>query len=252
MRNSPLQRLALAAIAVSTAACSSDMGDVTLQLATRRTPAAAGNVQAAVVAGPGQATVTLGSDEIVLDTVELVLRKIRVDGAATASCPTDGEGDSQCGGVWLGPVLFELPLDQGADAVFTAAVPVGTYQHLKFQIHKPSDANGDAQFLADHPGFEGTSIRATGTYNGAPFAFTSDLTEVEDVTLDAPVEVSDGGEVHVTLHVDVSGWFANEAGSGLLDPAQANGGLPLESVVEQNIRQSFRAFHDGDADGAAD
>lgn len=252
MRNSQLQRLALAAIAVTTAACgSSDMGAVTLQLATRRT-AAAGNAQAAVVAGPGQVTVTLGSDEIVLDTVELVLRKIRVDGAPTASCPTDGEGDSQCGGVWLGPVLFELPLDEGADAVFTAAVPVGTYQHLKFQIHKPSDANGDAQFLVDHPGFENTSIRATGAYNGSPFTFTSDLTEVEDVTLDTPVEVSDGGEVPVTLHVDVSGWFANEAGSGLLDPAQANSGLPLEAVVEQNIRESFRAFHDGDADGAAD
>jgi hypothetical protein len=250
--NSPLQRLALAAIAVTTAACGgSDMGDVTLQLATRRA-AAAGTAQAAVVAEPGQHTVTLGSDEIVLDNVELVLRKIRVDGAPTASCPTDGEGDSQCGGVWLGPVLFELPLDQGADAVFTAAVPVGTYQHLKFQIHKPSDANGDAQFLADHPEFANTSIRATGTYNGTPFTFSSDLTEVEDVTLDTPVEVSDGGEVPVTLHVDVSGWFANEAGSGLLDPAQANGGLPLESVVEQNIRESFRAFHDGDADGAAD
>jgi hypothetical protein len=148
--------------------------------------------------------------------------------------------------------LFELPLDQGADAVFTAAVPVGTYQYLKFQIHKPSDANGDAQFLADHPGFENTSIRATGTYNGAPFTFTSDLTEVEDVALDTPIEVSDGGDVPVTLRVDVSGWFTNEDGTGLLDPAQANTGGPLKSVVEQHIRESFRAFHDGDADGVAD
>ena len=40
--------------------------------------------------------------------------------------------------------------------------------------------------------------------------------------------------------------------TGLLDPAQANDGQPYESEVEQNIRESFRAFHDGDADGAAD
>ena len=66
------------------------------------------------------------------------------------------------------------------------------------------------------------------------------------------VEVADGAELAVTLHVDVSGWFANAAGTGLIDPSQANTGGPLESLVEQQIRASFRAFHDGDQDGAAD
>ena len=43
---------------------------------------------------------------------------------------------------------LDLPLDQGADAVLSALVPVGTYDHFKFQIHKPSDANGDADLVA--------------------------------------------------------------------------------------------------------
>jgi hypothetical protein len=67
-----------------------------------------------------------------------------------------------------------------------------------------------------------------------------------------PVEVAAEGEAPLTLHVDASGWFANAGGTGLVDPALANDGGPFEPLVEQHIRASFRAFHDGDADGAAD
>ncbi len=66
------------------------------------------------------------------------------------------------------------------------------------------------------------------------------------------VEVAEEGELPLTLLVDASGWFANASGTGLVDPAQANDGGSYESEVEQNIRESFRAFRDGDADGAAD
>ena len=106
--------------------------------------------------------------------------------------------------------------------------------------------------MAQHPELESTSILVTGTYNGTAFEFRSDLTEVEDVTLPEPVEVAEESEVPLTLHVDASTWFANAAGTGLVDPAQANDGQPYESLVEQNIRASFRAFHDADADGEAD
>lgn len=247
------QLLAVAAMAAATAGCSdSRMGEVSLQLATRRAPAMSAGVQAAVVAEPGQLSVTLGSDEIVFDQVQLVLRKIRLEGAPSASCPEDAEGDSQCGEVRLGPVLFDLPLDPEAEPAFTALVPVGTYDRFRFQLHKPSNANGDADLVAAHPEMDDISIRAAGTYNGTPFTFTSDLTEVEDLRLAESVEVAEEGELPLTLHVDVSGWFANAAGTGLVDPAQAAEGQPLESQVEQSIRESFRAFRDGDADGAAD
>lgn len=106
--------------------------------------------------------------------------------------------------------------------------------------------------VAEHPEMDDVSICATGTYNGTPFTFSSDLTEVEDLTLAEAVEVAAEGQVPLTLHVDAAGWFVNEGGTGLVDPAQANDGQPYESEVEQNIRESFRAFHDGDADGAAD
>jgi hypothetical protein len=248
-----MQGLALGVLTLAAGACTdSEMGEVSLQLATRRAPLMSAGVPAAVVGEPGQLVVTAGTDEIVLDQVAIVLRKVRLDGAPTASCPEDAEGDSQCAGIHVGPVLFDLPLGDEAEPILTALIPVGTYDHFKFQIHKPSDANGDADLVAEHPEMDDVSIRVTGTYNGTPFTFASDLTEVEDVTLAEAVEVATEGELPLTLHVDAAGWFVNEGGTGLLDPAQANDGQPYESEVEQNIRESFRAFHDGDADGAAD
>jgi hypothetical protein len=181
-----------------------------------------------------------------------VLRKVRLDGAPTASCPEDAPGDSQCAELRLGPVLFDLPLGEGAEPIFSAAVPVGTYSGIKFQIHRPTNANDDADFVADHPELEDISIRVLGSYNGTPFTFASDLTEVEDVVFAEPVEVAVNGEVQVTVHVDVAGWFASEDGTGLVNPSEANDGGPFESLVERQIRESFRAFQDGDLDGAAD
>ena len=246
MRIGAMKGLALGALVMAAGGCSdSEMGDVRLQLAAR--------APASVVSGePGQLAVTSGADEIVVSEVALVLRKVRLDGAPTASCPEDAEGDSPCAELRLGPALFQLPLDEGAEPVLTAAVPVGTYGALKFQLHRPTNANEDADFVADNPEFEGISIRVLGTYNGADFEFASDLTEVEEVTFPEAVEVATEGELPLTLLVDVAGWFANEAGTGLVNPDEANDGGPFESLVERQIRESFRAFHDGDVDGAAD
>ena len=240
---------ALTALALATilSACGdADMGTVSLQLSTRRADPMASVHNAAA----GQLLVSLGGDEIVIDRIQVVLRKLRLDGSPTASCAEDGDGG--CGAIRLGPVMFDLPLDEGADPAFTGAVPVGTYDRLSFQIHKPSNANEDADLVEQFPELANTSIRVTGTYNGTPFTYATDLTEVEDVALTQPLEVGADAEVPLTLQIDASTWFVNDAGTGLVDPAQANNGMAYESLVEQHIRTSFRAFHDGDADGAAD
>ena len=249
-----MQRLslpALTALALATmlSACGdADMGTVSLQLSTRP----ADPMTSVQNAAAGQLLISLGGDEIVIDRIQVVLRKLRLDGSPTASCAEDADEDGGCGAVRLGPVMFDLPLDEGADPAFTAAVPVGTYDRLTFQIHKPSNANEDADLVEQFPELANTSIRVTGTYNGTPFTYATDLTEVENVALAQPLEVGADAEVPLTLHIDAATWFVDEAGTGLVDPAQANNGMAYESLVEQHIRTSFRAFHDGDADGAAD
>ena len=247
MRIPVMHRLALVLFALALLGCSdgSEMGEVRLQLASVNASSTSSSVEA------GQLVINAGDDEIVLDRVGLVLRKVRLEGPSIASCPDEGEGDSGCGELEFGPVLFELPLEQGAEGVLNAMVPVGSYTGLKFQLHRPTNANEDADFVDEHPDYDDISIRVVGTYNGTPFTFASDLTEVETLHFAGPVEVDTEGPLPLTLLVQVADWFAGEDG-GLVNPADANDGGPLESVVERQIRESFRAFHDGNEDGSAD
>jgi hypothetical protein len=246
MRIPMMHRLALVLLALALLGCSeSDMGDVRLQVASFNASSTAASTEA------GQLVVEEGEDEIVIEHVGLVLRKVRLEGASTESCPEEAEGDAGCGELEFGPMLFELPLEEEAEGVLNAVVPVGSYTGLKFQLHRPTNANEDADFVAEHPDYNDISIRVAGTYNGTPFVFASDLTEVETVPFAGSVEVETEGALPLTLLVQVADWFASPDG-GLLNPADANDGGPFESLVEQQIRESFRAFHDGDSDGLAD
>lgn len=253
------------AVLLLSACGGSGTGRVNLQLSTRsdtRFAASAVRPQLSLT-GSGQATVMLGGDQIVFDKVELVLRKIRFEGVSAGAC--DGEsgtgvpGEAEdCGEFRAGPELFDLPLGEGAIQTYTATVPAGSYHEVQFQIHRPTDENGDAALLAAHPDLAGVSIRVTGTYQKegalvpAAFTYTTDLTQVTNIELEQPIDVAEGATLALTLSVDVSGWFANAEGTGLVDPALALNGQPLESLVEQNIRSSFHAFEDENGDGVED
>lgn len=258
----PVRLQLLAALAlVGIPACSGDTGSgqVDLQLTVRPMTPAMSSAQIST-SSQGQAAIALGGDEIVVDQVDLVLRKIKLadaSGCPAESSATEAEtGSEDCGEFKAGPVLFDLPLGEGVTGSLAVTVPVGRYQRIQFQIHRPTDNVRDAEFLTEHPDLEGTSIRVTGTYRGAgdaaprPFTYTSDLTAVYEVELSEPIEVTDGGVLSVTLGIDLSGWFVNAEGDGLVDPADTS--HSAEILVKQNIGASFHAFRDADQNGVED
>ena len=234
-------------IAAATLACSDgpagpdETGSVVFQLATTGTGATTAPALAV--------SVTRGPDVIVITDVQLVARKLKL-GQDDGSCPADIEDDSEdgdeCPPLRLGPLLLDPPVDEGADPTFTVELAAGTYDELMLQIHKPT-STGDAAFIGANPEFNGISIRVNGTFNGTPFSFTTDLTQVVRIALAEPVEVVEDGEVGLTLLLDVGSWFLDQGGNALLDPAALS--QQDRSRIEQNIRQSFHAFEDEDADG---
>jgi len=273
IRLSPSQ-LFLAAAAVGTlTACSGDSAGpagsarVAFNVSTSASGAAPG------LSFVSDTLVGTGPDSLVLDTVQLVLRDIRFKRVEDTACSDDnddqgddnsaslhdgdddnGQDDDACESYNAGPFLLDVPLEPGVVKAFSVAVDTGTYDELRIKIHKPEDDGDprDASFLALHPEFDKVSIRAVGTYNGTPFAFTTDLSAEQRMNLVPPVAVTVlGTPVDVTIQVDVAAWFANGIG-GYLDPASANKGGPNDQLVNDNIRDSFHAFRDDDHDGHDD
>lgn len=265
MRFQPGRTVAVMLVA-ATAGCSSNdstsaegTGHLVVQLATSSVGSTNGPAAADVV-------VNRGSDVLVVTQVQLVARKIRFrrsDGScaedadqddAPAAVQESGESDEadnehDCPTLKLGPLLLEPPLTDGAETLFTADVPAGTYTRIRIQLHKPRGGR-DQAFLALHPDFAGVSIRVKGTYNGTPFSFDTGIEEEEEITLDSPVVVTAGGSTAFTLFLDVRGWFLDQSGTALLDPTAPSSSV--RDLIEHNIRRSFRAFKDDDHDGGDD
>lgn len=265
MRAFPLATLAIGALV--SGACSGDTsgpsttGQVTVNVATVASPG--GAIRGSLLGD----TLVSGSDTLLLESVQLVLRDIKFE--RTHDCDDDDhddhdlrafsrdgdddDDDDRCEYTNVGPYLLDLPLGPGVERAFTVAVDTGTYDELKVKIHKPED-NGtqrDRDFIAQHPEFHKISIRATGTYNGAPFTFESDINAQQEIEFHPPIVVSDSSlNVDVTIRVDVANWF--RVGGGLVDPMTANKGGVNANDVRNNIRASFRAFRDNDHDGCDD
>jgi hypothetical protein len=164
----------------------------------------------------------------------------------------NGDGhDDGCESFNAGPFLLDLPLTSGVEKVFSVGIDPGTFDKLKFKIHTPTENSTDQRdidFLLAHPEFAGVSVRATGTFNGTAFTYTTDVTAKQKIRLDPPIVVEGTTtNVDVTIRVDIATWFRGEDGN-LVDPATALAGGANEVQVEDNIKGSFRAFRDDDRD----
>ena len=226
----------LAALALL-AACSGDGSgpsvggrQVAFQVATSEKTTA----PAAALLGPE--TIGLGNDTIVLTSVQVVLRRIELERVGGSVCDTTATEDD-CEELKLGPVLLDVPLAAGADRQFTVTVDTGSYGKIKFEIHKP-ESSKDAGFVAANPDFDGQSIKVTGTFNGTPFTYYSDLDVEQEADLNPPLVVTDAVGANLTLHVDLATWFQNQAGTGTscrCRPCTGTGAISTKLVSLERI-----------------
>ena len=244
----------------------------TVQPSTSPSTVAAAGLSASLQAGGPETFTDASNNTLAVSSVELVLRKVELKPVERAACDessqatvataaSDGhdgndehemnDADEDCDELEAGPILVDLPLG-GVERMFEATVPAGTFDELKFQIHKPS-ADGDAAdqaFLAANPDFAGISVRVKGTFNGADFTFTSDLNVEQELRFAPPVTVTAGTPAKLTVSLDLSGWFRSDG--TLVDPATAAKDGTNERLVRDNIIRSFHTFKDNDEDGRDD
>lgn len=147
-----------------------------------------------------------------------------------------------------GPIVMTLNLASNINTFSGAKIPEGTYDKVKFDIHK---VNGnqippDPEFMDNQGRY---SVIVKGVYQGIPFVFRSKQSAQQMLNMENSVHVgSSAGEKHnVTLRVDVHSWFRGENGS-TLDPRDPR----HDDDIDRNIRKSFKAFKDDDRDGRPD
>jgi len=245
------------ALALTTALTACDSSGPESQGSTVRlnvaTSAAAGAVPAGMALSGAPVEYTDGTNTLVIEKVEMVVKEVELERVeSSVDCDSlAGGDDDDCEELESGPFLLDLPLSPGATQVVTVDVVPGTYDEFEFKIHKPEDDDSNAAFLAAHPDFEGISIRVTGTWNGAPFVYESDLDAEQETDLVPPLVVTETGSADFTLFIDIGTWFRFNDGN-LIDPSTANEGGSNQDTVESNIENSFESFEDQDHDGCDD
>jgi hypothetical protein len=245
--------LSLTLLALSVGACSdsggpSNQGQLNFNLATRVAPVAAAGASLAVVGTPE--TFTDGSNTLVIDQVQVVLREIELHRTGLASDCLNAM-DDDCEELEIGPLLVDLPLGTpGASRTFSVEIAAGSYDKMEFEIHKPSSSD-DAAFIQANPGFQDVSIRVTGTYNGTGFTYLGDYNDELQFNMVPDLTVGATAATELTLFADLNAWFRDQSGM-LIDPATASTGSPNESLVEENIKNSLESFEDDDLDGDRD
>ena len=251
------------------AACSGDLtgGDrhpVKLSFTTNSTvgAGAATRVAADLVVGT--------ANELVLQKVQLVLRRIELDRAGTADCvgeiEDEGDDDNRNGGdnsgpgsnnsgrrgddhdceeVFRDPILIDVPVDDALHPIITVPLPAGTFSELEAKLG-PARVS-DAAFNGANPDLVGKSIRVVGTFKGAPFVFTSRVRANLELDFDPPLVVDETTK-NATVSLDVRKFFLDRFGA-VIDPSTAIPGSSNLLQIETNIRRSFHAFEDDEERG---
>lgn len=193
------------------------------------------------------------NDTIIVTRAQLVVRDVQI-AAASANCPDNAPatGDpNSCPTVHTGPYLVDIAATGSATGELTVNVPKGAYSKMRLSLHKvTSNQEEDRAFREAHPDLVNMSLKLEGTYNGAPFTFTSDLNQKLDVAFPGVVTVGESATM-VTIAVDVAPWFSNPSG-GLFSPLLAQLPGVLRTTVEANIGASLKAFKDSNSDGQPD
>lgn len=202
------------------------------------------HVQASTSA-PGSAPSSCG---FTIESAQMVIRDVELK-------PVTDDPNDVVPDVTVGPFLIDLVAGDfnGAiqEAVYTANIPAGDYDEVRFDIHKLDDDDPAHQrAAAANPALQemhdaGLSMRITGLdNNGAPYAFESSVNERQELLVDITIGLTDrttSGVDGILLSIDATDWFSDLENTSCFEPANDN----HRSQIEDNVKSSIDV-RDGD------
>ena len=190
------------------------------------------------------------TQDIQLTEVKILLRDIKLKKESSDDLDKgDGSDDSDCEGVKMEPVVVNLNLNGVTTDFVVNNLPAGTYDALKFEIHKPggSETPPDPEFKEGEDNSKRYSVVVKGTIDGNPFIYKSKKSAHQKIGFDPPLVVIENSNTNLTIIVDPYTWFYE--GDVFLNPTDpAN-----ENDIDNNIKDSFKqCFKDNDHNGDDD
>ncbi len=188
------------------------------------------------------------NQDLQLTEVKILLRDIKL--RKESEDDDDGHGgDDSCSSVKTEPIVVHLNLDTVTTDFVVANLPAGTYDGLKFEIHKVggSETPPDPEFKEGDDNSKRYSVIAKGTIDGNPFIYKSKKSAHQHIGFDPPLVVIENSNTNLTIIVDPYTWFYEDG--MFLDPTDPEN----ENDIDNNIKDSFKqCFKDDDHNGDGD
>lgn len=177
---------------------------------------------------------------IILDTVKILIKDIKLNVANNNPDSTNFK---------TGPFVLFLNLTSGINEISSAIIPAGTYDKIKFEIHKlnNNETVPDPEF-ADVNGRY--SVIVKGRYLGNHFIYRSDKSAHQILNFPGDISITSDILSNITLLVKPYIWFIRN--DVYLDPRDPSNSNDIDNNIKDNIRSNIKAFKDNDKNGIPD
>lgn len=177
---------------------------------------------------------------LILDTVKILIKDIKLKVANSNEDSTDFK---------IGPFVLFLNLSSSINYISSAIIPAGTYQKVKFEVHKLNDNEvvPDPEF-ADANGRY--SVIVKGWYIGNYFVYKSSKSAHLILRFPNDVPIAAVNLSSITMVVKPYIWFYKNG--VYLDPRDAANSNDIDNNIKENIKNNFKAFKDNDRNGIPD
>jgi hypothetical protein len=210
-------------------------------------------------------------DSIVVTRVRVVLKHLRLksqsnedvdmdheDGTAHQSYDYNHFEDStqicEHASQRLAPFVLDLSLADSVQQISIDNFPAGTYNGIKFEIHRIDQDDIDSLSSAEQATFADFlagsrySVIIDGNYyqNGqaTPFTYKSQIDVEIELPINPPLVVdSSQTAVNLTLRISSAGWFV-DSNNNLIDPTDSTNAY----IIDQNLKSFLSAYRDNNSD----
>ena len=176
----------------------------------------------------------------IIDTVKILIKEIKLNVANNNQDSTNFK---------TGPFVLFLNLTSAVNEISTALIPAGSYDKIKFEIHKlnNNEVSPDPEFSDANGTY---SVIVKGWYLGNYFIYRSSKSAHQMINFPDTIPIATGARTNITLVVKPYIWFIKN--NVYMDPNVPANSNDIDNNIKDNFKNNLKAFRDNDKNGVPD